>query len=107
MDEHSLDQLVIYMALAHGKSTVKGPPRAMITSLHVETAVHMGAWPRCRTRLLFFARLSSHITQSNPFTPSTAEAITGVRFTQQEEGDGGALVLEVAEGGMGFTGRAT
>ncbi len=46
VDEHSLDQLVIYMALARGRSAVKGPPRAMVSSLHVETAVHMGACVR-------------------------------------------------------------
>ncbi len=41
-------------------------------------------------------------SDSDPNPPNTAESITGVRFTQQEEGEGGALVLEVAEG-MAFT----
>lgn len=41
VDEHTLDQLVIYMALAQNHSVVKGPARAMISSLHVQTAVEM------------------------------------------------------------------
>jgi hypothetical protein len=71
----------------------------MVSSLHVETAVHMGACVRAyvdRAYTYYLIRIQiTHIT-------NTAEAITGVRFTQREEGDGGALVLEVAEG-MAFT----
>lgn len=41
-------------------------------------------------------------TYDTPHPCSAAETITGVRFAQREEAEGGALVLEVAEG-MGFT----
>ena len=41
MDEHTLDQLLIYMALAEGTSRVRGPPQSMITSEHVATAIHV------------------------------------------------------------------
>jgi hypothetical protein len=103
VDEHTLDQLVIYMALARkGRSVVKGPPRRMISSLHVETAVHMGTWWfavgwRLEPGRLAYAQLTHNFNTS-------AETITGVLFTQLDERaeDGGALVLEVAEG-MGFT----
>lgn len=111
MDEHSLDQLIIYMALAQGQSRVRGPPRGMVTSLHVATAVHMGTCVRtcgidlfCRIDPIF-ARLVTllHKTQHIGTARLThaAEAITGVRFTQREE-DGTLFVEVAAPGGMGF-----
>lgn len=42
VDEHTMDQVIIYMALADGVSQVKGPAKEARTSLHVETAIHMG-----------------------------------------------------------------
>jgi RNA 3'-terminal phosphate cyclase len=43
VDEHMIDQLILPMALAQGTSRVRGPPKRLITSLHLETAIHMGA----------------------------------------------------------------
>ena len=45
VDEHSMDQVIIYMALAQGRSCVKGPGKEARTSLHVDTAIHMGKSP--------------------------------------------------------------
>lgn len=35
-----MDQLIIFMALAKGKSRVLAPKHSSITSLHLETAIH-------------------------------------------------------------------
>lgn len=43
MDAHTIDQLILPMALAQGTSRVRGPPKRLIASLHLETAIHMGA----------------------------------------------------------------
>jgi RNA 3'-terminal phosphate cyclase (ATP) len=40
VDEHTMDQLVIYMALAHGKSAVVCNAPTSISSMHLETAIH-------------------------------------------------------------------
>lgn len=40
VDEYTADQLVIFMALAHGHSAVLCPGESGITSLHLETAIH-------------------------------------------------------------------
>lgn len=42
VDEHTFDQLVVYMAMAKGRSRVLGPPKSHLTSLHLETAVRIG-----------------------------------------------------------------
>jgi len=69
VDEHTLDQLLIYMALAEGTSRVRGPPQSMITSEHVATAIH--------------------VTQQ----------LLGVAFSSTvEDGKEGTVVIEVAEG---------
>ena len=43
VDEHTADQLVVYMALAHGTSRMRAPPAASLTSLHLPTALHFAA----------------------------------------------------------------
>lgn len=74
VDEHTLDQLLVWMALAKGRSCVRGPPQSMITSEHVATAIH--------------------VTQQ----------LLGVAFTSTvEEGKDGPVVIEVAAGRV-FTG---
>jgi RNA 3'-terminal phosphate cyclase (ATP) len=40
VDEHTLDQLIIFMALAKGKSRLLCPGSSSITSQHVETAIY-------------------------------------------------------------------
>lgn len=40
VDEHTMDQLIMYMALAHGKSAVICNAPTSITSMHLETAIH-------------------------------------------------------------------
>lgn len=40
VDEHTLDQLIIFMALAKGKSRLLCPKKSSITSQHVKTAIH-------------------------------------------------------------------
>ena len=39
-DEHSMDQLIIYMALASSPSQIPPPGPTSITSQHLETAIH-------------------------------------------------------------------
>lgn len=74
VDEHALDQILIYMALAKGTSRVRGPPRVMMTSKHMPTAIHV------------------------------IQKLLGVAFTSaMEEGEDGTVVIEVAEG-RAFTG---
>lgn len=41
VDEHTMDQLVIYMVLAKGRSRIVGPPPPLFTSIHLETGVHI------------------------------------------------------------------
>jgi RNA 3'-terminal phosphate cyclase (ATP) len=40
VDEHTMDQLIIYMALAHGKSAVICNAPTSISSMHLDTAIH-------------------------------------------------------------------
>jgi hypothetical protein len=76
VDEHMMDQLILYMALAKkgAISRVRGP--ATRGSLHVETAIHV------------------------------CEQILGVKYrtTMDEEGGGGCVLVEVE--GMGWGGEA-
>jgi len=77
VDEHTQDQLLIYLALAKGRSCVHGPPQSMITSEHLATAIH--------------------VTQQ----------LLGVVFTSTvEEGKDSPVVIEVAEG-LAFTRAGT
>ena len=39
--EHTCDQLIVYMALAHGRSRLAAP--GAVTSQHIETAIHFAA----------------------------------------------------------------
>jgi len=41
VDEHMMDQLVVFMALAKGKSCVIGPPPSHFTTIHLQTGVHI------------------------------------------------------------------
>ena len=69
VDEHTLDQMLIYMALAEGTSRVRGPPHVMMTSEHMPTAIHV------------------------------IQKLLGVAFTSAvEKGKDGTVVVEVAEG---------
>jgi RNA 3'-terminal phosphate cyclase len=43
VDEHTADQLVVFMALAKGTSRLLVPPREMLTSLHLETVATFAA----------------------------------------------------------------
>lgn len=40
VDEYLMDQLVIFMALAKGRSRVRCPAPTSISSLHLETAIY-------------------------------------------------------------------
>lgn len=40
VDEHTMDQLVLYMALAHGRSEIICNAPTSISSLHLDTAIH-------------------------------------------------------------------
>lgn len=42
-DEHTVDQLVIFMALAKGRSRLLAPPRSMLSTLHLETVAAVAA----------------------------------------------------------------
>lgn len=43
VDEHTADQLIVFMALAKGTSRLLAPPRGMLTSLHLETVATFAA----------------------------------------------------------------
>ena len=38
--EHTADQLIVYMALADGKSRLRAPPAKSTTSMHLPTVIH-------------------------------------------------------------------
>jgi len=72
VDEHTLDQLVMYMALAQGTSRVLGPPRSFLSSNHVATAI------RITEQLL---GVSFKMWSDKSYGPLTVEIAQGHAFT--------------------------
>lgn len=66
MDEYTLDQLVIFMALARGHSRVRCPKPSSISSEHLPTTIHF-------TQLLCGTRFAiTPITETRPGTDDVA-----------------------------------
>lgn len=88
-----------------------GPPKRLITSLHLETAVHMGAYlPTSILMRQESDRILKHATvRRSLLTWSSAavrvvwaaERLAGARFTITEQSEGGPLLLECE--GIGYS----